>query len=179
MFAGLERIAEELMGRRKWKLYQDVSMQRSYLQPLNNNKVLNRSTQSNGVPNLQTTDQENYSVRITGGTPDVFSYMHSSGFQRRTGEKESPEKEPREPAKVEGEEVEDTRESQKENGTGEEKDEIEDEYSVKDWRPETKCYFCVDGKLDSHGVVVRSTWHRGSQETSIIFFMRNRTQYQE
>ncbi|XP_019872189.2 mushroom body large-type Kenyon cell-specific protein 1 isoform X3 [Aethina tumida] len=130
---GLERIAEELMGRRKWKLYQDVSMQRSYLQPLNNNKVLNRSTQSNGVPNLQTTDQENYS--------------------RRTGEKESPEKEPREPAKVEGEEVEDTRESQKENGTGEEKDEIEDEYSVKDWRPETKCYFCIDGKLDSHGVV--------------------------
>jgi len=34
--AGLERIAEELMGRRKWKIYQE-SMSRSYLQPLNNN----------------------------------------------------------------------------------------------------------------------------------------------
>ncbi|KAF7275293.1 hypothetical protein GWI33_011897, partial [Rhynchophorus ferrugineus] len=32
----LERIAEELMGRRKWKIYQE-SMSRNYLQPLNNN----------------------------------------------------------------------------------------------------------------------------------------------
>lgn len=36
---GLERIAEELMGRRKWKLYQG-SMSRNYLQPLNNNVQL-------------------------------------------------------------------------------------------------------------------------------------------
>ncbi|CAH0554470.1 unnamed protein product [Brassicogethes aeneus] len=151
---GLERIAEELMGRRKWKLYQDVSMQRSYLQPLNNNKVINRSTQKNNlVASLQQDQQEN--------------------FTKKAAEKEDLKVEESLAGTGTGTETEeDTRGSAKENGTsasgggeageaakeenGDRKvgsrskliEELEDEFSIRDWRPEP-CHFCADGKLDS------------------------------
>lgn len=44
-FAGLERIAEELMGRRKWKLYQEVLV-RSHS---NTNTTLTTANQINNI----------------------------------------------------------------------------------------------------------------------------------
>lgn len=106
-FSGLERIAEELMGRRRWKLYQE-SISRSYLQPLNNNVKDHR-----------------HDPKAT-----------SSPKNDDDGADATPE--PKE----------------KEN----EKSSQEVEDRLKDWTPPTKCYFCVDGKLDSehtaHGVLV-------------------------
>lgn len=49
LFIGLERVAEELMGRRKWKLYQEV-ITRSHL---NSNIV-------NNLPTTNTTESGNF-----------------------------------------------------------------------------------------------------------------------
>ncbi|XP_015839258.2 mushroom body large-type Kenyon cell-specific protein 1 isoform X2 [Tribolium castaneum] len=105
----LERIAEELMGRRKWKLYQE-SISRSYLQPLNNN--------------VKTQDRHDQKDTATSSPKN-----DADGADAATEPKE------------------------KEN----EKSSQEVEDRLKDWTPQTKCYFCVDGKLDSehtaHGVL--------------------------
>ncbi|GLV32784.1 Ecdysone-induced protein 93F [Carabus blaptoides fortunei] len=74
---GLERIAEELMGRRKWKLYQECMSRTQQQQqlPINNNVLDNKAV------------------------------------------KQEPE--------------------------------TDEQERLKDWSPQSKCYFCVDGKLDS------------------------------
>ncbi|CAH1170556.1 unnamed protein product [Phaedon cochleariae] len=125
---GLERIAEELMGRRKWKLYQE-SMSRSYLQPLNNN--IKRT-------NIPENDLD-----------------HKETKQNQQNREEAPISGIREEAREGKGETEE--EYQKEN----EKSRASPEERLKDWQPEiTKCYFCVDGKLDTldsdqnnHGVL--------------------------
>lgn len=101
---GLERIAEELMGRRKWKLYQE-SMSRNYLQPINNN-----------VEKIRTDD-------------DFLKHQRdfSDSNQKLKGI-EIKFKEIRKDEKLKQEDIEDR---------------------LKDWSPDSKCYFCVDGKLDS------------------------------
>ncbi|XP_072398870.1 mushroom body large-type Kenyon cell-specific protein 1-like isoform X2 [Diabrotica undecimpunctata] len=138
---GLERIAEELMGRRKWELYQE-SMSRSYLQPLNNN--IKRTN-----PQVDT-DDEYYqkelakSIRLQvqatevdldkGDTKTVGKQEQVNGIEKR---------------EKEGEVKKEKEEYQKENEN--------DIDRLKDWTPQTKCHFCVDGKLDSehstHGVL--------------------------
>ncbi|KAB0794684.1 hypothetical protein PPYR_11523 [Photinus pyralis] len=95
---GLERIAEELMGRRKWKLYQES---RNYLQPINNN-----------VEKIRTHE-------------DNIKYQRYFKKQEELVDIE---------------------------------DDLKKEYRIKqedadeqpqDWSPQSKCYFCIDGKLDS------------------------------
>lgn len=130
-FSGLERIAEELMGRRKWKLYQE-SMSRSYLQPLNNN--IKRTNPSEDDLDLE--------------------YHHKDKHLRTnpTADSDLERKEFRVKPEINGEDEgkEGKEEYQKEN-----EKEVE---RLRDWAPQTKCYFCVDGKLDSehtnHGVLV-------------------------
>lgn len=67
LVTGLERIAEELMGRRKWKLYQE-SMSRSYLQPLNNN-----IKRTNEIDTDQYHQKEIKSNRLQAQTTDTDS----------------------------------------------------------------------------------------------------------
>lgn len=107
---GLERIAEELMGRRKWKLYQE-SMSRNYLQPLNNN-VKSRTT-----PEHQECRRD-------------YSGSDSEQTENRVVSKDN--------CTSEGSERVGVR-----NGL------TTLEPEVQDWKPQDKCNFCVDGKLDS------------------------------
>lgn len=128
--SGLERIAEELMGRRKWKLYQE-SMSRNYLQPLNNN-IKTRLNEGSHKDQIHPT------------TEDRLDLKSASESQQRQSDTNG----------IDG------RGPTKEN-TKEENERLrEAEDRLKDWSPENKCYFCVDGKLDSehstHGVLVRS-----------------------
>lgn len=126
LVVGLERIAEELMGRRKWKLYQESSS-RNYLQPLNNN------VKKTGEIYRDFTDAKSESDRIS-------------------------DKEDRQDI---------IRENSRPNSRREEEETVivttvikeqEAEDRLKDWSPQSKCYFCVDGKLESdhnnHGVLV-------------------------
>nr|ATI99809.1 ecdysone-induced protein 93 [Leptinotarsa decemlineata] len=131
---GLERIAEELMGRRKWKLYQE-SMSRSYLQPLNNN--IKRS-------NPPEEDLDEYHHHHKDYKQNLHPHQaDSEGNEPKTGGKEE--------------------EARGEGGGGDraieghQKENEKDVDRLKDWTPQDKCYFCVDGKLDSehttHGVL--------------------------
>lgn len=130
LFLGLERIAEELMGRRKWKLYQK-SMSRNYLQPLNNNI----KTRTNEHQKINHQQQENYDQK--------------NDFVEDTNSEQDVEK--RKEITI------DVKEEVEEQQQQKEREEAEDR--LKDWTPQSKCYFCVDGKLDSehnnHGVLVR------------------------
>lgn len=78
IFAGLERIAEELMGRRKWKLYQEC---------------MSRTQQQQQLP------------------------INNNVLDSNKAVKQEPE--------------------------------TDEQERLKDWSPQSKCYFCVDGKLDS------------------------------
>jgi hypothetical protein len=139
---GLERIAEELMGRRKWKLYQE-SMSRSYLQPLNNNVKT--------TPRTNLDDHHHYKEE----TPDpaVQNHHHHHIHQKdNTATTYTSSSTPKNDDDG-GDAATERKEKENEKRT----QEVEDR--LKDWTPQTKCYFCVDGKLDSehtaHGVLVR------------------------
>ncbi|XP_018573417.1 mushroom body large-type Kenyon cell-specific protein 1 isoform X2 [Anoplophora glabripennis] len=131
---GLERIAEELMGRRKWKLYQE-SMSRSYLQPLNNN-----------IKRTNPSDDEYHKDTKQSQVSSDSDLDKSESNQAR-----EPAPPTRETNGDGGKDGPGRLEYQKEN----EKAEAEDR--LRDWTPQNKCYFCVDGKLDSehtaHGVL--------------------------
>ncbi|KAF5296641.1 hypothetical protein FQR65_LT10181 [Abscondita terminalis] len=99
----LERIAEELMGRRKWKLYQES---RNYLQPINNN-----------VEKIRTND-------------DYIKHQRHFFDSKKLEEIDV--------------KLQDIKEEIR-NITKQE-DAVE---QTKDWSPQSKCYLCVDGKLDS------------------------------
>ncbi|KAG5891573.1 hypothetical protein JTB14_015839 [Gonioctena quinquepunctata] len=131
---GLERIAEELMGRRKWKLYQE-SMSRSYLQPLNNNIKRTNPSEEDIDEYYHKDQKQNHQLQVIDSNLD----KNESG---KTGREEAREEG--------GEKVDQGKEEhQKENE--------KDVDRLKDWTPQSKCYFCVDGKLDSehttHGVL--------------------------
>ncbi|KAJ8917845.1 hypothetical protein NQ315_010757 [Exocentrus adspersus] len=124
------------MGRRKWKLYQE-SMSRSYLQPLNNN--IKRINPSDDVYYKEAKHQQS----ILSSDSDL-----DKGESNQAREPAAPARE------INGEGGRDGQDRlvhQKEN----ERTEAEDR--LKDWTPQSKCYFCVDGKLDSehtaHGVL--------------------------
>lgn len=161
--SGLERIAEELMGRRKWKLYQE-SMSRNYLQPLNNNVKIPQTNQTDfikesspevlervGIPNesnhiIVATAATNNHIRQKD-TTTVFSNLSKTVYVDSEANNGVDDVELLEERKKE----EDEKRRQKEA-----------EERLKDWTPQTKCYFCVDGKLDSehttHGVLVINTF---------------------
>nr|WAT94099.1 E93X1 [Henosepilachna vigintioctopunctata] len=107
---GLERIAEELMGRRKWKLYQE-SMSRNYLQPLNNN-VKSRTT-----PELPECRRD-------------YSGSDSEQSENKIVTRDN--------CASEGDAKAVVRNGRTSPGT-----------PALDWKPQDKCHFCVDGKLDS------------------------------
>lgn len=123
---GLERIAEELMGRRKWKLYQE-STSRNYLQPLNNNvkklgDIQRDLTDAKSEPDRTSDKEDRQEVACENSRPN----------SRREEDEVAAA-----PAAVKEREAEDR---------------------LKDWSPQSKCFFCADGKLDSdhnnHGVLV-------------------------
>ncbi|KAF5288640.1 hypothetical protein FQA39_LY15335 [Lamprigera yunnana] len=122
--SGLERIAEELMGRRKWKLYQES---RNYLQPINNNveKIRTNDDYIKYQRNfLDSKQQVEIDIKLQGTREDI------QGEHRRTQENV--------------------------------------EQPIKDWSSQTKCYFCVDGKLDSENNIsqgVLSPRHSDSEST--------------
>ncbi|XP_063907629.1 mushroom body large-type Kenyon cell-specific protein 1 isoform X2 [Zophobas morio] len=133
---GLERIAEELMGRRKWKLYQE-SMSRNYLQPLNNNVKTPKDHHNNNHNSNKEVEQNNHHEKDN----NTATYTSSSTPKNDDGG---------------GDSAVTTEHKEKENEkTTLQPPPVEDR--LKDWTPETKCYFCVDGKLDSehtaHGVL--------------------------
>lgn len=117
---GLERIAEELMGRRKWKLYQG-SMSRNYLQPLNNNVQL-KANQEEYNKDYSESDSEQCENKIQS-VKDSFTTQLSNDDEKV----------------VVKQEVVNGAEEKKANATPE----------PQDWKPQDNCYFCVDGKLDS------------------------------
>nr|CAH7745535.1 unnamed protein product [Callosobruchus chinensis] len=132
------------MGRRKWKLYQE-SMSRNYLQPLNNN--IKRTNLSE--------DEEEYQkeVKTQSVVLDTEKEDESTTIKQETnGDCGGDEEDSPAAAAAAASETQETKEEecQKEN----EKAALE---RLQDWTPETKCYFCVDGKLDSehtaHGVL--------------------------
>lgn len=45
MYIGLERVAEELMGRRKWKLYQEVLARSTHQNTVNSTNFLQQTQQ--------------------------------------------------------------------------------------------------------------------------------------
>ncbi|CAH1121723.1 unnamed protein product [Ceutorhynchus assimilis] len=132
---GLERIAEELMGRRKWKIYQE-SMSRSYLQPLNNN--IKRTNNSFSEEDCFQRSQKENNQPI--GSPK------SVRKQPTVKETEDEEEGSSEKAPAVSPEAE--------NGTAGAPESDADEAQL-DWTPQSKCVFCADGdgKLDSDHVV--------------------------
>ncbi|XP_030758071.1 uncharacterized protein LOC115883806 [Sitophilus oryzae] len=137
---GLERIAEELMGRRKWKIYQD-SMSRNYLQPLNNN-IKRTSSLLSEDDCFQHYQKENN---------QLIASPKSRGKQsaKEEGEEEEEGASAEEPARAASPVAADA----KENDAG-------DADTGLGWTPQSKCIFCAegDGKLDSehvaqHGVL--------------------------
>lgn len=124
------------MGRRKWKLYQE-SMSRNYLQPLNNNikPRINEEYQKEQQEETSTTTTTQTKQGGTGGEEQ------RNGLDGRTTTDHAATAATREEADRQQQQA------------------AEAEERLKDWSPESSCYFCVDGKLDSehtaHGVLVR------------------------
>ncbi|RZC37911.1 hypothetical protein BDFB_001442, partial [Asbolus verrucosus] len=139
------------MGRRKWKLYQE-SMSRSYLQPLNNNVKTPRTNQEEY--------HRHHHKETSPETPEPVQNDHQKNT--RDHQKDSnaatltSSSTPKNDDDGEKNNVDDAaserKEKENEKATSQE---VEDR--LKDWTPQTKCYFCVDGKLDSehtaHGVL--------------------------
>ncbi|KAK9736544.1 CENP-B N-terminal DNA-binding domain [Popillia japonica] len=153
---GLERIAEELMGRRKWKLYQE-STSRNYLHPLNNNvKKIGDIIQRGG----DLSEDLKTETDIVARTPSIEKDEFTS-----TTANDVPNSRPNS-RREEDETVANAADTAAviTNNTAATtttivaiKQEQEAEDRLKDWSPQSKCYFCVDGKLDSdhnnHGVL--------------------------
>lgn len=125
---GLERIAEDLMGKRKWKLYQDSMQQRNYLQPLNNN-VKKQQSQSEEDEEAKRQQPQEQDTRASPALSPLPAAAPEAG-----GADDAPP-----PA-----------ENGDANHHRDDEADAEDEYKVKDWSPTSKCMFCVDGKLDEH-----------------------------
>uniref|UniRef100_A0AAR5QFC9 HTH psq-type domain-containing protein n=2 Tax=Dendroctonus ponderosae TaxID=77166 RepID=A0AAR5QFC9_DENPD len=133
---GLERIAEELMGRRKWKIYQE-SMSRSYLQPLNNNiKRTNNSLSDEDC--FQRSQKEN--SQPIGSPKSIRKQPPVKDIENGEDAKEGVEEAAASPEAFGGDANDD------QNGA---------EEAHLDWTPQNKCVFCADGddKLDSEHAV--------------------------
>lgn len=127
LMLGLERIAEELMGRRKWKLYQEC-MSRNQQQPSSQvhshpHPITNNINNNN---NCIIDSDSKVSSTTTQATQTTATTTTTTTTTTITTVKQEPENDEQE--------------------------------RLKDWSPQSKCYFCVDGKLDSdhttHGALV-------------------------
>lgn len=140
--SGLERIAEELMGRRKWKLYQE-SMSISPLHQtnhmLNHHLINNNHTTVKKEESLLEEKEKNNIIK------DTVIKQEQTTAEELQG--------------AEGKAIV----TVKENGSQKDvqEDVLDEQERLKDWSPQNKCYFCVDGKLDSdhnnHGAPVSKT----------------------
>lgn len=145
------------MGRRKWKLYQE-STSRNYLHPLNNNvKKIGDIIQRGG----DLSEDLKTETDIVARTPSIEKDEFTS-----TTANDVPNSRPNS-RREEDETVANAADTAAviTNNTAATtttivaiKQEQEAEDRLKDWSPQSKCYFCVDGKLDSdhnnHGVLV-------------------------
>lgn len=151
---GLERIAEELMGRRKWKLYQQQdSMQRNnYLvdvqQLVDHQQQDHQSAPAPPIimmkPPLSTSPIVVANNKINTITGEVVKVEQEQPVNDRVEEQPPPVHHQEEAAVSSGEDI----------IIGEGGDPKADEELMgrltpepQDWSPPTKCHFCVDGKL--------------------------------
>lgn len=91
----------------------------------------------------------NNNIKRTSSSEDSdYHHARTNNWNPQTDSDQEKEAKPEINGKGDGGKAE--KEEQKENEEKEER--------LKDWTPESKCYFCVDGKLDSehtaHGVLV-------------------------
>lgn len=205
-FSGLERVAEELMGRRKWKLYQDVLSARNLQTQDANGQSLSEETE-----NWENQDQEQQQMIATAETlqrnssatdlnveekslettnngdkildqqtiteiPEEDNQVRSPSEEIQESEDANSKKEDGSPAgqpsilkiktieeinTVSGGTETNTNSVDGENATtGAKREETILESLIKrsstgpprkpmptDWKPQDKCYFCVDGEL--------------------------------
>lgn len=111
-------------------------MSRNYLQPLNNN--------------IKPRINEEYQKEHLEGTPTKQGSASEEGEPRNGLEDVSNSNAA-------------AKENHEEADRHQQQQAAEAEERLKDWSPESRCYFCVDGKLDSehtaHGVLVRKRVH--------------------
>lgn len=169
----MERIAEELMGRRKWKLYQE-SMSRNYLQPLNNNIKKPQGDDTTPITKSENHEEDSQKDKVTtegeptaASRPADASARVSEEVQEEVATESSSEENRSQPSdqEVDGEARRDNENgvaSEPEKSPEEEerlrKEQQEAEDRLKDWTPQKECYFCTDGKVEdqltNHGSLV-------------------------
>lgn len=122
--ACLERVAEELMGRRKWKLYQDALVPKRELEQSSEEEGSMPSTDAPPALKIKTIEQIN-APEDEGRR--VKEDLHEQKERRPETILESLIKRPATQPKVE----------------------VPEEPA--DWKPPDKCYFCVDGEREAGG----------------------------
>ncbi|XP_059610169.1 mushroom body large-type Kenyon cell-specific protein 1 [Phlebotomus argentipes] len=157
---GLERVAEELMGRRKWKLYQEVLAQ-SHINT--NSTSLAQNNTSTDSPNQNNGKQELVEKDSTLGS-QTQSTLENHSKERGATTEDTEIKEPstsqdeaeHHQPQAAGDTLADPEVKTSESNASDIKgitvksdEELLDTRPPKpvDWRPQDKCYFCVDGKL--------------------------------
>uniref|UniRef100_A0A1L8DDD3 Putative mushroom body large-type kenyon cell-specific protein 1 n=1 Tax=Nyssomyia neivai TaxID=330878 RepID=A0A1L8DDD3_9DIPT len=152
----LERVAEELMGRRKWKLYQEVLAQShintnstslaqnntSTDSPNQNNGKLEQVEKDSTLGSQTQSNLENHS-KETGETTESIQIKESNTNQDEAENHQLVADDAPEGKKSE------SNSSDIKGITVRSDEELLDTRPPKpvDWRPQDKCYFCVDGKL--------------------------------
>ena len=121
---GLERVAEELMGRRKWKQYQDGLIHRTEDAQSSDDDIA--ATDPPPALKIKTIEQINETDKTD-----------KSGKTEITGKTEIPDK---------AERRETILESLIKRPATQPKVEVQEEPT--DWKPADRCYFCVDGEGD-------------------------------
>ncbi|XP_037920383.1 mushroom body large-type Kenyon cell-specific protein 1 isoform X2 [Hermetia illucens] len=150
---GLERVAEELMGRRKWKLYQEA-LARSQINVNAANLVQNNTEDS--INRLDCIDTQEKQKLTSLNQPRALTENHLNENEVVAIKKEISENTDEKGCAVSerGTLAERKHEDPKGNSEtsitksqrGKGNDES-DTPSPIDWKPNEKCYFCVDGKL--------------------------------
>ncbi|XP_055716242.1 mushroom body large-type Kenyon cell-specific protein 1 isoform X2 [Phlebotomus papatasi] len=157
----LERVAEELMGRRKWKLYQEVLAQ-SHINTNSTSLVQNNT--STDSPNQNNGKQEQVEKDSTLGSQtqsNLENHSKEIGDSTENTQIKEPstsqdEAENHQAQFARSDSIADTEVKKSESNSSDIKgitvksdEELLDTRPPKpvDWRPQDKCYFCVDGKL--------------------------------
>ncbi|XP_055680449.1 mushroom body large-type Kenyon cell-specific protein 1 isoform X2 [Lutzomyia longipalpis] len=157
----LERVAEELMGRRKWKLYQEVLAQ-SHINT--NSTSLAQNNTSTDSPNQNNGKQEQVEKdsalgsqtqsNLENHSKDIGDTTENTQIKETTTSQDETENHQAQFAT--GDTAADTEVKKSESNSSDIKgitvrpeEELLDTRPPKpvDWRPQDKCYFCVDGKL--------------------------------
>ncbi|XP_063704448.1 mushroom body large-type Kenyon cell-specific protein 1 isoform X2 [Culicoides brevitarsis] len=184
----LERVAEELMGRRKWKQYQDI-IQRSNLN-IDATNLTQKTTSSpvvnNGHHHTNNQDEDNLLLKkleINNGEPLNNHIKSEKLTENNNQEKENNLSAEESDTKKEATdtEIEKSEESiiKKEDDTKPSdtapKDIKEESSLPLDWKPQEKCYFCVDGKLLTVNEAGELVAESGPVQTTESDLTNNRT----